>query len=570
MTNYKLPPTWLKLIVFLLLVLGIGLRFVNLDRKSYWYDEAFTSLRISGYTQSERKQQISANPSLSVEELRKYQSANNGKSAFDTIESLAKEEPHQLPLYYVLVHYWQHWFGDSIAATRSFSAILSVLLLPAVYWLCLELFESPRIGLMAMALIAISPIHIVYAQEARPYSLWVLTIILSSAALLRALRLNTKRNWLTYAVTLLLGFYSHVYFITVASAHAVYTFVNKGLRWNEIPKGYLLSVAVVFLLFALWPLYAIVTFTPEGAVLSTGLESCLVGCNNILSLVNVWITGFSRVFVDFGFMSMKHLSTAAPVLWVIVLLGLILEAYAIYFLWRRTPKRTWLFIIILIGTSAAFTILPDLILMSGRLSRATRYLLPMLLAVQLAVAYLLSIKTDYFVGKSFQNRLWQFVTVLIFGVGIVSSVMSTQYGIWWNKGDMSKQKDYLEISKIINSAKRPLLISTFYSDPVIALTHHLNPKVHIQFLFETTKSKIPDGYSDVFLLCPKKCSWEPSSFQGGNGARVPGEMIYESTEMPSSKRRSTWRLFRVQSPRKQTYEHDDQLIPLHVNGPYSS
>jgi uncharacterized membrane protein len=548
MTSYKLPPAWLKLIVFLLILLGIGLRFVNLDRKSYWYDEAFTSLRISGYTQHERKQQILINPSLSVEDLRKYQSANNGKSAFDTIESLAKEEPHQLPLYYVLVHYWQHWFGDSIAATRSFSAILSVLLLPAVYWLCLELFESPRIGLMAMALIAISPVHIVYAQEARPYSLWVVTIILSSAALLRAIRLNTKRSWLIYTLTLLTGLYSHVYFGTVAISHAIYTLILKGLRWSEIPKGYLVSLLVGILLFALWPLYAIATFTPEGAVLSTGLESCLAGCNNILSLFNVWCTSFSRVFLDFGFMSMKHLSRDAPVLWVIVFLGLILEAYAIYFLWHRTPKRTWLFILTLIGTTAAFTILPDLILMSGRLSRATRYLLPMLVSVQLAIAYLLSIKTGYFSGESFQNRLWQFVTVIVFGVGIVSSVMSTQYSLWWNKGDLSKQKDYLEISKIINGTKRPLLISSLYSDPVIALTHHLDPKVHIQFLFGAKTSEIPHGFSDVFLLCPKKCSWLPSSRQGGSGTSVPGEMIYESADMPSSKRKSTWRLFRIQSP----------------------
>lgn len=43
-----------------------------------------------------------------------------------------------------------------------------------------------------MALIAVSPFHVLYAQEAREYSLWTVTILLSSAALLRAMRVKTK------------------------------------------------------------------------------------------------------------------------------------------------------------------------------------------------------------------------------------------------------------------------------------------------------------------------------------------------------------------------------------------
>ena len=40
-----------------------------------------------------------------------------------------------------------------------------------MYWLCLELFESSVTAWLAVAIIAISPFQIVYAQEARPYSL---------------------------------------------------------------------------------------------------------------------------------------------------------------------------------------------------------------------------------------------------------------------------------------------------------------------------------------------------------------------------------------------------------------
>jgi len=36
-----------------LILLGIFFRFVNLDRKVYWIDETYTSLRISGHTETE-------------------------------------------------------------------------------------------------------------------------------------------------------------------------------------------------------------------------------------------------------------------------------------------------------------------------------------------------------------------------------------------------------------------------------------------------------------------------------------------------------------------------------------
>ncbi len=39
------------------LVIGIFFHFFNLDRKIYWYDEVFTSIRISGYTETEIAQQ---------------------------------------------------------------------------------------------------------------------------------------------------------------------------------------------------------------------------------------------------------------------------------------------------------------------------------------------------------------------------------------------------------------------------------------------------------------------------------------------------------------------------------
>jgi len=59
------------------------------------------------------------------------------RKAFLTPEKkLALEESKLTPLYFVAARCWVQLFGDSIAVTRSWSAVFSVLALPSMYWLC--------------------------------------------------------------------------------------------------------------------------------------------------------------------------------------------------------------------------------------------------------------------------------------------------------------------------------------------------------------------------------------------------------------------------------------------------
>jgi len=115
-------------------VLGaIFFRFVNLDRKMYWIDEAYTSWRISGYTEAELIQQVSNGQPITVKELAKFQHINSEKSVSGTIQGLAVAEPQLPPLYFVLARFWVQCFGASVAVTRSLSAVFSLLSLPCLY-----------------------------------------------------------------------------------------------------------------------------------------------------------------------------------------------------------------------------------------------------------------------------------------------------------------------------------------------------------------------------------------------------------------------------------------------------
>ncbi|MCA1991587.1 MAG: hypothetical protein LDL41_06000 [Coleofasciculus sp. S288] len=82
-THWGYFPVWLRFLIIVLLVLGIFFRFVNLDRRVYWVDETYTSLRISGYRQIEVAEQIFDGHEIGIEDLQKYQRINPEKSLID-------------------------------------------------------------------------------------------------------------------------------------------------------------------------------------------------------------------------------------------------------------------------------------------------------------------------------------------------------------------------------------------------------------------------------------------------------------------------------------------------------
>lgn len=93
------------------------------------------------------------------------------------------------PFYYTLLHAWTHWFGDGEAALRLPSVIASLATLPIVFlggrfvWP-----DDRRPALVATAILALSPLVVWQAHEARPYSLLVLTSAGLLAVALKAIK----------------------------------------------------------------------------------------------------------------------------------------------------------------------------------------------------------------------------------------------------------------------------------------------------------------------------------------------------------------------------------------------
>lgn len=90
------------------------------------------------------------------------------------------------PLYPILLHFWMQIAGSSEAGARSMSAALGVLTIIPIYFLAKTL-SGKTVGLLSALVLAVSPFHVQYAQEARAYTLLALCAAVSMWMLARLL-----------------------------------------------------------------------------------------------------------------------------------------------------------------------------------------------------------------------------------------------------------------------------------------------------------------------------------------------------------------------------------------------
>lgn len=144
-----------------LTALAIVVRFATLSARGFWLDEAITVDLVDG-------------------------------SLGELVERLRRYSLDQPPLYYLLAWGWAKAFGTGELAMRSLPAILGGLTVPVAYLAGAQL-RSPRAGLVAGLLTALSPLVIWHSQDARPYALVILLGGLSFAVFLRLL--VDRRAW---------------------------------------------------------------------------------------------------------------------------------------------------------------------------------------------------------------------------------------------------------------------------------------------------------------------------------------------------------------------------------------
>lgn len=494
----------LSLLVLLLACCSAVLLFTRLDSKVVWHDEAYTALRVFGHTGPEYYAALFDGRLHTVAELQAYLHPDAAHGMSDTLHALASRPEHP-PLYYLLARAWAGLFDNPVTALRSLSALFGLLWLPAIFWFMREWTGATRPAWVAVALVAASPLHLVYAQESRQYTLWCLLIVASSAALLAALRNNRRRDYAVYAATVTLGLYTHILFTLTLAVQLVYLLLLRRDNPATPVRAPLQAVLAGVLLFLPW-LWQVLRGLAEVVTVTDWMHRPLA----TPVLMHSWLVSLNRLFFDFpGSEWLWPVSAALVVVAVTVMV-------------RQAPARTWRLPLLLLLT-AGVVMFPDLV-DGGRRSLETRYLLPGLLALQLCVAWLLGT----YHGAAAHGRASALALLLLVAGGMASQLAFVRADRWWNK---SFSADNRTMAEVINSAARPLLVTTLGEvnpGELLSLSYYLDDHVQLLLAADYTFPHLPPGHDRYFSL---NSYWNAPAIQQAGYELVPMAGIPELLEL---------------------------------------
>lgn len=240
----RVGATWLEdyLLPIAVTLLGMGLYLYGLDSKSLWFDELGT---LTG--------------------------AGWGASWLDAIRNpLTIPTTPKPPLYFLVTRLFLA-LGDYVFLLRLPAALFATLTIPLVYALGRALFDrhvlqlrSGQVGLLGAFLLAIAPLHLRYAQEARMYAAWTFLSLLSLYLFWRAIRSKKWLWWAGFAIATILNLYTHLFAVLTLGVlvfFALWLLLSRRARLSypfQI-SHFLIALAAVLLAFT-----PLVAFAFEG------------------------------------------------------------------------------------------------------------------------------------------------------------------------------------------------------------------------------------------------------------------------------------------------------------------
>jgi len=482
--GHELP---LRFVLPLLLVIVTAslVRLFELERMVVWHDEVYTGVRALGFRQTEIAPTLFGGRLLSAADLLRFQTPDSQHTWADTLHALSRHPEHS-PLYYLGARIATQWVEPPILALRGTSAVVSLLLAPAVFWLMRELFGPGKVGWIAAALVSVSPFHLLYAQEARQYALWGLLIAAAAAALLRALRTARTRDWGLYATLVTIGLYSHLLFLVMVPLHGLYAMLERRAEPSgpgPIARPWVTATGVAILVFLPW--LSLLALRSDSVKEYIAWMERPVGT---LTLLQAWAQHLTRVFVD--------PTPQFSQWWLLALLPL---GWALARFCADAPRPARWLPCLLIAISVATVLGPDL-LAGGSRSLHARYTLPALLGVQLCVAWVLAAEWES--ASPGRRRGAALAFALLVGLGGWSSICILQADTWWNKNFSAENR---AIAQVINASDRPLVLASdqgVSAGELISVAYHLRPQVKLWGEPYASAYDLPGGFGDLFALTP--------------------------------------------------------------------
>ena len=214
------------ILVFLLTVAGAWLRLSHLGSKSLWLDEGATV-------------------ALARASWRHFWWVWwHGEANLQSI-------------YFLFMRGWIH-LGHSESWLRLPSALFGIASIPMLYVLARK-FVAAGTAVAAAAILAFSPTHVYYSQEARSYTLAILLVLLSTYFFVQAVEQCQRKDWARWMWLGIAAFYTHDFAAMVLVAQACSMFFKpEPKRWRS-----LFIRGAVILLFAVPGLTYVFRASPE-------------------------------------------------------------------------------------------------------------------------------------------------------------------------------------------------------------------------------------------------------------------------------------------------------------------
>ncbi len=179
--------------------------------------------------------------------------ANAAARSLPALWRLVSHTDAPLATYYLAMHGWMLALtGLDVRPTEGWLRLPSALAgigAVALAALLATRWFGPRVGLLAGLLLAVHPLFVFYAHDARPYTLVTLCVLVCTLALGRALARPTGWRLALYGGSCVLVVYVHLFAVFVLAAHALVVGWRGTARWRFATVGAAVAVVAAPLLW---------------------------------------------------------------------------------------------------------------------------------------------------------------------------------------------------------------------------------------------------------------------------------------------------------------------------------